>query len=114
MDGAGRCLRAELGLPRGGHPLVEGQFSPHGTLALFSRVLAEPQRDWPPNVTVTGCVFYNGPETALDPKLEEFLAAGDPPVVFTLGTSAVGAAGRFYHESAAAAERLGVRAPPCY
>jgi UDP:flavonoid glycosyltransferase YjiC (YdhE family) len=31
-------------------------------------------------------------------------------VVFTLGTSAVGAAGRFYHESAAAAARLGVRA----
>ena len=103
-------LRAELGLPRGGHPLVEGQFSPHGTLALFSRVLAEPQRDWPPDVTVTGCVFYNGPETALDLELEQFLAAGDPPVVFTLGTSAVGAAGRFYHESAAAAERLGVRA----
>jgi UDP:flavonoid glycosyltransferase YjiC (YdhE family) len=31
-------------------------------------------------------------------------------VVFTLGTSAVGAAGRFYHESAAAAQKLGMRA----
>ena len=41
---------------------------------------------------------------------KHFLAAGPPPVVFTLGTSAVGAAGRFYHESAAAAARLGVRA----
>ena len=30
--------------------------------------------------------------------------------MFTLGTSAVGAAGRFYHESAAAAAKLGVRA----
>jgi rhamnosyltransferase subunit B len=30
--------------------------------------------------------------------------------VFTLGTSAVGAAGSFYHESAAAVSRLGVRA----
>ena len=102
-------LRAELGLPRGRHPMFEGQFSPHGTLALFSRVLAEPQPDWPPNVTTTGTVFYNGPEP-LEPKLEEFLAAGEPPVVFTLGTSAVGAAGRFYHESAAAAAKLGVRA----
>jgi UDP:flavonoid glycosyltransferase YjiC (YdhE family) len=54
-------------------------------------------------------VFYNGPDT-LDEQLEAFLAAGAPPVVFTLGTSAVGAAGRFYHESAAAAGRLGVRA----
>jgi UDP:flavonoid glycosyltransferase YjiC (YdhE family) len=102
-------LRAELGLPRSGHPMFEGLFSPHLTLALFSRVLGLPQADWPPNVETTGFVFYNGPD-GLDPKLEAFLAAGEPPVVFTLGTSAVGAAGRFYHESAAAAARLGVRA----
>jgi UDP:flavonoid glycosyltransferase YjiC (YdhE family) len=102
-------LRADLGLPRGGNPLFEGQFSPALTLALFSSVLAQPQPDWPPNVRTTGFVFYNGAET-LAPELEAFLAAGPPPVVFTLGTSAVGAAGRFYDESAAAAARLGVRA----
>ena len=79
------------------------------TLALFSRVLAEPQPDWPPHTRVTGFVFYNGPG-ALSPELESFLAAGPPPVVFTLGTSAVGAAGRFYHESVDAVARLGVRA----
>jgi rhamnosyltransferase subunit B len=103
------ALRAELGLPRARHPLFEGQFSPYGTLALFSRTLAAPQRDWPPHVALTGFVFYNGP-AALAPEIEEFLAAGEPPVVFTLGTSAVGAAGRFYTESAAAAAKLGVRA----
>lgn len=102
-------LRARLNLPRGRDPIFEGQFSPYGTLALYSRVLAEPQRDWPPHVTTTGTVFYNGPE-ALEREIEEFLAAGEPPVVFTLGTSAVGAAGGFYHESAAAAAKLGVRA----
>jgi UDP:flavonoid glycosyltransferase YjiC (YdhE family) len=104
-------LRAGLDLPRGGHPLFEGQFSPTMTLALFSRVLAEPQADWPPRVRVTGFVFYNGP-ASLDPTLASFLdeAAGAPPVVFTLGTSAVGAAGRFYHESVDAVARLGVRA----
>ncbi len=102
-------LRAKLELPRGRDPIFEGQFSPHGTLALYSRVLAEPQRDWPPHVTTTGSVLYNEPD-ALEPKLEEFLGAGEPPVVFTLGTSAVGAAGRFFHESAAAAAKLGVRA----
>jgi rhamnosyltransferase subunit B len=102
-------LRAELGLPRGQDPIFEGQFSPHGTLALFSRVLAESQPDWPANVTTTGTVFYNGPEP-LEREIEEFLAAGEPPVVFTLGTSAVGAAGDFYHESAAAVAKLGVRA----
>jgi rhamnosyltransferase subunit B len=102
-------LRAELGLPPAGHPMFEGMFSPRLTLALFSRVLATPQPDWPAHVGTTGFVFYNGPGT-LPPELEAFLAAGPPPVVFTLGTSAVGAAGRFYHESTAAAARLGVRA----
>ncbi len=103
------ALRAELGLPPGRHPLFEGQFSPYGTLAMYSHLLATPQPDWPPNVISTGCVFYNGPE-GLDARLEEFLAAGPPPLVFTLGTSAVGAAGRFYHESAGAARQLGMRA----
>jgi UDP:flavonoid glycosyltransferase YjiC (YdhE family) len=102
-------LRAELGLPRGGHPMFEGMFSPLLNLALFSRALGAPQPDWPPHVRTTGFVFYNEPD-ALAPELEKFLASGPPPVVFTLGTSAVGAAGRFYHESAAAAARLGVRA----
>jgi rhamnosyltransferase subunit B len=54
-------------------------------------------------------VFYNGPGV-LEPALEAFLDAGSPPVVFTLGSSAVGAAGRFYEESLEAVRRLGVRA----
>ncbi len=104
-------LRASLGLAPGRHPLFEGQHSPHRVLALFSRVLANPQPDWPANVVVTGAITYNGPaSTALDPELEAFLAAGDPPVVFTLGTSAVWAAGRFYDESLEAVTTLGCRA----
>jgi UDP:flavonoid glycosyltransferase YjiC (YdhE family) len=72
------ALRAECGLPRGGHPLFEGQFSPTLTLALFSRVLGSPQPDWPTNVVTAGFVFYNGPDP-LQPDLEEFLSAGPPP-----------------------------------
>lgn len=102
-------LRKALGLPAGEHPLFEGQFSPALTLALFSRVLAAPQPDWPPNVAVTGFVFYNGPD-ALPAELEAFLSAGPPPIVFTLGTSAVAAAGSFYEESVEAVRQLGVRA----
>ena len=103
-------LRASHGLPAGDDPLHEGQHSPHLVLALFSRVLAEPQADWPPNVVVTGAISYNGPQaTVLSPELEAFLADGPPPIVFTLGTSAVGAAGRFYEESAAAVGALGCR-----
>jgi UDP:flavonoid glycosyltransferase YjiC (YdhE family) len=80
-------------------------------LPWVSTVLAAPQPDWPASVSVTGSVFYNEPDP-LPPQLEEFLAAGAPPVVFTLGTSAVGAAGGFYRESVQAVAQLGeYRAP---
>jgi UDP:flavonoid glycosyltransferase YjiC (YdhE family) len=59
-------LRTRVGLPRGAHPMFAGMFSPHLTLALFSRVLGSPQPDWPANVVTTGFVFYNGPD-ALEP-----------------------------------------------
>jgi len=104
-----QTLRAAHGLPRGRTPLLDGQFSPYLNLGLFSRALAAPQPDWPPRMQTTGFVFYNGRGT-LGSELEAFLDAGPPPVVFTLGSSAVAAAGRFYQESAEAAASLGVRA----
>jgi rhamnosyltransferase subunit B len=107
-----RRLRADLGLPLGKAPIYDGQFSPRLVLAMFSRVLAQPKPDWPPNVRITGQVFYDGPSKSknLPPGLERFLRSGPAPVVFTLGTSAVEATGSFYHESVDAAQRLGVRA----
>jgi rhamnosyltransferase subunit B len=102
------ALRRELGLPPGGHPFFEGQYSPWLTLALFSKEIGAPQPDWPANTLATGFVFYNGPDD-LSPELREFLAAGPAPIVFTLGTSAVLAAGGFYHESVKALALLGMR-----
>jgi hypothetical protein len=52
-------LRAELGLPRGEQPILAGQHSPAKVLALFSKVLAAPHRDWPANTCVTGFPFYD-------------------------------------------------------
>ncbi|HZI20234.1 MAG TPA: nucleotide disphospho-sugar-binding domain-containing protein [Pyrinomonadaceae bacterium] len=108
-------LRRELGLPRGGTPILEGQHSPTLVLALFSKVLAAPQPDWPPNTVVTGFAFYDrrdraGDAEGTDPALLEFLEAGEPPIIFTLGSSAFFAAGDFYRDSVAAARSLGRRA----
>ena len=106
-----RRLRARLGLAPGADPIYEGQHSPRLVLALFSRLLAMPQLDWPPNVRMTGQVSYDAAHGAsLAPELERFLEHGPPPVVFTLGSSAVLAAGDFFEESVAAARRLGRRA----
>jgi UDP:flavonoid glycosyltransferase YjiC (YdhE family) len=106
------ALRRGLGLARGADPLYDGQHSPRLVLALFSRLLAEPQPDWPPRVRVTGPITYNGAdgERPLAAEIEAFLAAGPAPVVFTLGTSAVGAAGDFFDESLAAIRSIGARA----
>jgi UDP:flavonoid glycosyltransferase YjiC (YdhE family) len=105
-------LRRELGLPRGRNPLFDAKHSPDLVLALFSRVLGREQPDWPANTKVTGFCFYDadGGNGALPPHLEAFLASGPAPLVFTLGSAAVLAAGRFYEYGARAAQRLGMRA----
>jgi len=103
------ALRKELGLPPGEHALFEGSHSPRLVLALFSRWLTERQPDWPAQTVMTGFPFYDGGEAA-PPELDRFLDAGSPPVVFTLGSSAVGVAGDFYRESLEAVRRLGARA----
>ena len=104
-----RALRDELGVPDTGDPLYEGQYSPYGTLALFSPVFGPPQPDWPSGAVATGFVFPMEPPV-LPPEIATFLDRGEPPVVFTLGSSAVGAAGSFYEESVTAAEAIGCRA----
>jgi len=105
-------LRRELGLLPGSNPLFDAKHSPCLVLALFSRVLGQEQKDWPPNMRITGFCFYDadGGNAALPEALEKFLGAGPAPVVFTLGSAAVLAAGRFYEYSAKAAIKLGIRA----
>ena len=103
-------LRRELGLAPGLDPLFEGRNSPHLVLALFSRTFAEPQLDWPAHTRVTGFPFYDQNDLSLSPALQNFLDSGEPPIVFTLGSSVVWAAGSFYDESVAAATSLGKRA----
>ena len=105
-------LRAELGLAKGANPLFDAKHSPYLVLALFSRVLGVEQKDWPENTRITGFCYYDSDagNDELPANLKEFLAAGPAPVVFTLGSAAVLAAGRFYEFSAKAAMRLGVRA----
>jgi UDP:flavonoid glycosyltransferase YjiC (YdhE family) len=105
-------LRQRAGLREVANPLLDDMFSPFGTQAWFSKILAQPQPDWPPKTVITGFPFYDRltPGEGLSQELREFLDAGPPPVVFTLGSSAVFEAGDFFAESLAAVRRLGCRA----
>jgi len=108
-----RAFRTELGLPPTSAVLqIEGQFSPRLHLALFPAPLAAPQPDWPANTVVCGFPRYDGrpPDRSPPAALEEFLAGGDPPLVFALGSSAVMVAGNFWRAAIDAAARLGRRA----
>jgi UDP:flavonoid glycosyltransferase YjiC (YdhE family) len=103
-------LRAELGLPPTSYsPLFEGQHSASLVLALFSKLLADRQPDWPPQTVITGFPLYDG-GLGLPPELVDFLGEGPPPIVFTLGSSGEEVAGPFYEHSVTAAKRLGRRA----
>jgi len=106
------ALRQELGLPRGANPLFDAKHSPYLVLALFSRVLGVEQKDWPPHTVITGFAYYDADagNAKLPPHLERFVAGGEPPAVFTLGSAAVLAAGDFYEVSARVAIELGMRA----
>jgi UDP:flavonoid glycosyltransferase YjiC (YdhE family) len=101
-------LGRELGLDMRANPLFEGSYSSRLVLALFSKTMGTPQPDWPQQTVVTGFPFFDR-EESLPPDLERFLDAGPAPVVFTLGSSAVGVAGNFYRESLRAAETLRMR-----
>ena len=114
-------LRRELGLATDLNPVMMGQYSPHGTLALFSRHFAGPQVDWPANTRQPGFLFYDALGKGLPggdlqarnhERFERFMSeSGNAPVVlFTLGSSAVMHPGSFYDESLKAVKRLGIRA----
>jgi UDP:flavonoid glycosyltransferase YjiC (YdhE family) len=106
-----RAFRARHGLSTSQVMIFEGQFSPHGTLALFDAVLAAPQPDWPARTRVCGAPLHDtldGAEHAQE--LARFLAAGEPPIVFALGSSAVWMARDYFRAAIRATVELGRRA----
>lgn len=107
-------VRASLGLPPSkANLLFDGAARADLALGLYSPLLSPAQPDAPPGFTVTGYAPYDseaGGDSVMPRELEAFLAAGDAPIVFTLGSAAVHIPGEFYRESLKAARALGLRA----
>jgi UDP:flavonoid glycosyltransferase YjiC (YdhE family) len=80
-------------------------------LALWSPRFRGPADDDPPGLRICGYSFPDEGESdaPLDDELEAFLAAGDPPVVITLGTSARQIGLDLYREAARACRLAGRR-----
>jgi UDP:flavonoid glycosyltransferase YjiC (YdhE family) len=81
------ALRTELGLPAVRSILGNWWHSPQRVIGLFPDWFAPPQPDWPAQVRLTGFPLYDGlGQEPVPAGLDEFLAEGEPPVVFTPGT----------------------------
>jgi UDP:flavonoid glycosyltransferase YjiC (YdhE family) len=107
------ALRAAAGAPPfAGNEMLAGPLAVDRAVGLWSPVFSGSPADAPAAFAQTGFVFYDGgfAGEGLSPALESFLAAGPPPLVFTLGSMAIYAEDGFYAASAAAARRLGRRA----
>jgi rhamnosyltransferase subunit B len=104
-----RQMRRDLGLEPGPAGIFGPREKAKAILAMFSPLVGAPQPDWPATARVTGFAFYDQHEP-MPADLQAFLDAGDPPVVFTLGSAAVFDPGEFYRASAAAARAIGRRA----
>lgn len=108
------AARAELGLPpTRDNAIYDAPWRADLVLGLFSPQLGGPLPDHPANTRITGYAAYDseagGPAT-LPPELAAFLDAGEPPIVFTLGSAAVHMADSFYAEGLVAARAIGRRA----
>ncbi len=111
-----RNFRREIGLSETHDPVFKDKFSKLFHLAMFSKVLGKPQPDWHTPTLQTGFCFYDGQQDLgkMPEGLTEFLDAGEPPIVFTLGSAAVMDARDFFEESAKAAGILNRRAVLLY
>ncbi|MBZ0283370.1 MAG: glycosyltransferase [Anaerolineae bacterium] len=81
-------FRAELGLEPVKKLMDKWIHSPQKTIGLFNDWFAQIQPDWPPQTELTGFVLYDPNQDAqLPEEVQEFLDAGESPIVFTPGTS---------------------------
>ena len=72
------------------------------------------QPDWPPQTEITGFCFYDGNhDSPIPPRAISFLDNGPPPIVFTLGSSAVWVARDFFRESIRGCKAVWANVPCC-
>lgn len=90
------------------HDFFTRQHSSQLHLGLFSRTLVEPKEDWPKNSLIAG--FPRAADAGnTDSETLQWLAKGDPAVVFTMGSSALHSPNHFFKQAIDFARRTGLR-----
>jgi rhamnosyltransferase subunit B len=102
-------LRSSLGLAPVRQIYSRWMFASDLVLGLFPDWFGPPQRDWPANIRLAGFPLWDSAAGAqLSDDLQEFLAAGPPPIAFSPG-SANREAHTFFAAAVDACDRLGQR-----
>lgn len=115
LDGALNKVRRELGMPPTTNTLFDEMLGGIAVLGMWSPVFRGPMPDDPPNLTICGfpwhdeSTLHGAHGRTLEPSLESFLADGEPPVIFTLGSVLAHRAQREFKMAAKACETLGRR-----
>lgn len=109
-DRALNDMRRRLGFdPIRGHAMRAWQEADRVVLLTSEHYWGPSAADWPP-MTWGGFSIWQGPEgRQLPPDLDEYVGAGDPPVVVTLGTSAATDAGQQFARIAGDLDAAGLR-----
>jgi UDP:flavonoid glycosyltransferase YjiC (YdhE family) len=104
------AFRAKVGLPPIHRIFADYVHSPQLVIGLFPEWFAAPQPDWPKNTHLVGFVMHDdGERRGVTAEVEEFLAAGTAPLLFTPG-SAAATLKDFFRESVEACRIGGYRA----
>jgi len=83
-------FRARFGLAPIRHMIEDWWHSPLLTVGMFPEWFAAPQPDWPAQIRLTDFPLWDEQGvTPIEPALEEFLAAGERPIVFTPGSAMI-------------------------
>ncbi|MFF0625776.1 glycosyltransferase [Streptomyces sp. NPDC004296] len=110
--GATRALRTRLGLPPATPGAVRRRVEAANWPVLhgFSELLLPRPADWRPGLDITGYWWpHHAPDAQLPPALEDFLAAGPPPVSVGFGSMAADDAERLNSLAVRALRRAGTR-----
>jgi UDP:flavonoid glycosyltransferase YjiC (YdhE family) len=77
---------SDLGLPSQQNFFSRWMYSPQLIIGAFPGWFGQPSPDWPRNTRLSGFIMLNN-DDELPPPLEQFLEAGEPPLVFTAGSA---------------------------
>lgn len=106
-----RAFRARLGLAVDDWSFFDACRSKLCTIGLYSRWYQPRQPDWPDSYHLAGFTPWLGrAREPLPHEVEDFLCAGDPPVLVTLGTNAASAHPEAFIAASDALRRVGARA----